>query len=61
MLDSGDPVDERDKVFPTLSLRVQRLSPSWCQAVVSAPALLCLLDPTPDDPLVLLEPVEQRI
>src|SRR3954471_6391269 len=61
MLDSGDTADERDKVLPALLLRTQRNPSSHCQAVVAASALLCLLDPSSDNPSLLLEPVEQRI
>src|SRR5262245_52266824 len=61
MFDPRNPADDRNEILPALLLGAQRLSALRGQAVVPAPPLVRLLDPSTLDPPLLFHAMQQRV
>src|SRR5215510_4528307 len=56
-----DSLDRSHKAVPALTLLGQHAPAVRRDAVIAPPALPRLLDPAPDDPAALFEPVQERV
>jgi hypothetical protein len=61
MFNSGDAIDSFNKLPPTITLCGQNFLSFRSEAVITAAALACFLDPAPLNPTASLEPIEQRV